>query len=154
MKIFSIFLIVFTSLNLLSAEIRGLVVGVSDGDTITVLDDMDKGRFRIRLYGIDAPEKKQDFGQKAKQYLSSRLFRKAVVIRYKEIDRYGRIVGKVYLGHIEINLEILQNGYAWHYKNYDNSEEYSQAELNAKRKGIGLWSMKNPIPPWTFRKKK
>ena len=154
MKFLILFLIVFTSLNLLSAEIKGLVVGVSDGDTITVLDDMDKGRFRIRLYGIDAPEKNQDFGQKAKQYLSSRLFRKSVVIRYKEIDRYGRIVGKVYLGHIEINLEILQNGYAWHYKNYDNSEEYSLAELNAKRKGIGLWSMKNPIPPWTFRKKK
>lgn len=154
MKFLILFLIVFTSLNLLSAEIRGLVVGVSDGDTITVLDDMDKGRFRIRLYGIDAPEKKQDFGQKAKQYLSSRLFRKSVVIRYKEIDRYGRIVGKVYLGHIEINLEMLKNGYAWHYKNYDNSKEYSLAELNAKRKGIGLWSMKNPIPPWTFRKKK
>lgn len=154
MKIFSVFLIVFTSLNLLSAEIKGLVVGVSDGDTITVLDDMDKGRFRIRLYGIDAPEKKQDFGQKAKQYLSSRLFRKAVVIRYKEIDRYGRIVGKVYLDNEEINVDMLKNGYAWHYKNYDNSEEYSQAEINAKRKGIGLWSMKNPIPPWTFRKKK
>lgn len=153
MKIFSFFLIVFTSLNLLSAEIRGLVVGVSDGDTITILDDMDKGRFRIRLYGIDAPEKKQDFGQKAKQYLSSRLFRKSVVIRYKEIDRYGRIVGKVYLGHIEINLEILQNGYAWHYKNYDNSEEYSQAEINARKKRIGLWSLKNPVPPWNFRKK-
>lgn len=153
MKIFSVFLIVFTSLNLLSAEIRGLVVGVSDGDTITILDDMDKGRFRIRLYGIDAPEKKQDFGQKAKQYLSSRLFRKSVVIRYKEIDRYGRIVGKVYLGHIEINLEILQNGYAWHYKNYDNSEEYSQAEINARKKRIGLWSLKNPVPPWNFRKK-
>lgn len=153
MKIFSIFLIVFTSLNLLSAEIRGLVVGVSDGDTITILDDMDKGKFRIRLYGIDAPEKKQDFGQKAKQYLSSRLFRKSVVIRYKEIDRYGRIVGKVYLGHIEINLEMLQKGYAWHYKNYDNSEEYSQAEINARKKGIGLWSLKNPVPPWNFRKK-
>lgn len=153
MKFLVLFLIVFTSLNLLSAEIRGLVVGVSDGDTITVLDDMDKGRFRIRLYGIDAPEKKQDFGQKAKQYLSSRLFRKSVVIRYKEIDRYGRIVGKVYLGHIEINLEMLQNGYAWHYKNYDNSEEYSQAEINARKKGIGLWSLKNPVPPWNFRKK-
>jgi endonuclease YncB( thermonuclease family) len=153
MKFLILFLIVFTSLNLLSAEIRGLVVGVSDGDTITVLDDMDKGRFRIRLYGIDAPEKKQDFGQKAKQYLSSRLFRKAVVIRYKEIDRYGRIVGKVYLDNEEINVDMLKNGYAWHYKNYDNSEEYSQAEINARKKGIGLWSLKNPVPPWNFRKK-
>ena len=153
MKFLILFLIVFTSLNLLSAEIRGLVVGVSDGDTITVLDDMDKGRFRIRLYGIDAPEKKQDFGQKAKQYLSSRLFRKAVVIRYKEIDRYGRIVGKVYLDNEEINVDMLKNGYAWHYKKYDNSEEYSQAEINSREKGIGLWSLKNPVPPWNFRKK-
>lgn len=153
MKFLILFFIVFTSINLLSAEIRGLVVGVSDGDTITVLDDMDKGRFRIRLYGIDAPEKKQDFGQKAKQYLSSRLFRKAVVIRYKEIDRYGRIVGKVYLDNEEINVDMLKNGYAWHYKNYDNSEEYSQAEINAREKGIGLWSLKNPVPPWNFRKK-
>ena len=92
------------SLAVFSAEIKGKVVAVSDGDTITVLDEMDKGNFKIRLDKIDAPEKKQPFGSKAKQFLSSLIFGKQVTVRFKAVDRYGRIIGTVYCDEVEINL--------------------------------------------------
>ena len=77
------------SLSLFSAEIKGKVVAVTDGDTITVLDEMDKGNFKIRLDKIDAPERTQPFGSKAKQFLSSLIFGKQVSIRYRAVDHYG-----------------------------------------------------------------
>ncbi len=150
--LFTSIILLFT-LSLTAAEIIGKVVGVSDGDTITVLDELDKGRFRIRLFGIDCPEKSQDFGQVAKKHLSSLIFGKRVFIRYREIDRYGRVVGKVLLDGMDINLEMLKAGLAWHYKRYDNTPEYAEAEKRAKEKRIGLWQQPNPIPPWNFRRK-
>lgn len=154
MKSILLSFILFFCVSLFSAEIVGKVVGVSDGDTITVIDDLDKGRFRIRLYGIDAPEKNQDFGQKSKKFLSEKVFGKVVKVRFKEIDRYGRIVGKIIVDDIEINLEMLKAGMAWHYYNYDKTQSYIEAQNQAKKRGIGLWSMRNPIPPWEFRRKK
>lgn len=135
-----------------SAEIIGKVVGVTDGDTITVLDDMDKGRFRIRLDKIDAPEKKQTFGAKAKQYLSTLIYGKKVKIRFKKIDNYGRILGIVYLDGKEINLQMVQDGLAWHYRHYDNTESYITAEQIARANKKGLWIEKDPINPYIFRK--
>lgn len=146
-------IIILFTLSLSAAEIIGKVVGVSDGDTITVLDDLDKGRFRIRFFGIDCPEKSQDFGNVAKKYLSSLIFGKKVSIRFREVDRYGRIVGKVILDGTDINLKMLEAGLAWHYKRYDNTPEYAEAEKKAKEKRIGLWQQPNPIPPWNFRRK-
>lgn len=151
--LFSLFIFLFT-FYLTSAEIIGKVVGVSDGDTITVLDELDKGRFKIRFFGIDCPEKSQDFGNVAKKHLSSLIFGKRVSVRFKEIDRYGRIVGKVSLDGIDINLKMLEAGLAWHYKRYDDTAEYAEAEKKAKESGIGLWKQPNPIPPWNFRRKK
>lgn len=153
MKKISLFILLFT-LSLSAAEITGKVVGVSDGDTITVLDEADHGRFRIRLHGIDCPEKNQDFGNVAKSYLSSLIFGKIVKVRYKEIDRYGRIVGLVLLDGTDINLKMLEAGLAWHYKRYDGNPEYAEAENQARKNRIGLWQQPNPIPPWNFRKKK
>ena len=140
------------SLSLFSAEIIGKVVGVSDGDTITVSDNLDKGKFRIRLNKIDAPEKKQAFGNKAKQYLSSLIFGKQVSVRFKEIDRYGRISGVIYCDGAEINLVMVQNGYAWHYSYYDKTPAYIQAEKQARADKKGLWADPNPINPYQFRK--
>lgn len=153
MKSILLSFILFFCISLFSAEMTGKVVGISDGDTITIIENLDNGRFKIRLYGIDAPEKKQDFGQKAKQYLSSLIFNKEVKIKFTEIDRYGRIIGKVYLNDIEINIEMLKAGMAWHYSRYDQTSAYITAEKQARKNGIGLWSMKNPIPPWNFRRK-
>jgi endonuclease YncB( thermonuclease family) len=92
------------SLPVFSAEIIGKVIGISDGDTITVLDDMDKGIFKVRLDKIDAPEKKQAFGNKSRQFLSSLIWGKKVSVRFKAVDRYGRIVGVIYLDGTESNL--------------------------------------------------
>ena len=144
----------FLSLSLFSAEIIGKVVGVSDGDTITVLDEMDKGNFKIRLDKIDAPEKKQAFGSKAKQFLSALIFGKQVTVRYKAVDRYGRIVGVVYCDGVEINLVMVQNGYAWHYCHYDKTPEYIQAEKQARADKKGLWADPAPVNPYEFRKQK
>ena len=121
------------SLSLFSAEIKGKVVAVTDGDTITVLDEMDKGNFKIRLDKIDAPERTQPFGSKAKQFLSSLIFGKQVSVRFKEIDRYGRVLGVIYCDGAEINLVMVQNGYAWHYSYYDKTPAYIQAEKQARQ---------------------
>ena len=142
------------SLSLFSAEIKGKVVAVTDGDTITVLDEMDKGNFKIRLDKIDAPEKNQAFGNKAKQFLSSLIFGKQVSIRYKAVDRYGRILGVIYYDGAEINLVMVQNGYAWHYSYYDKTPAYIQAEKQARADKKGLWAAPNPVNPYKFRKMK
>lgn len=129
------------------------VVGVSDGDTITVLD-AEKKTHKIRLQHIDTPERKQSFGTKAKQMLSDKVFGKEVRIERHSKDRYGRTIGVVYLGSRCINLEMVQEGWAWHYKQFSKSSEYAEAEKAAKKKKLGLWQDTNPIPPWEFRKKK
>ena len=146
--------LLFLSLSLFSAEIKGKVVAVTDGDTITVLDEMDKGNFKIRLDKIDAPEKKQAFGNQAKQFLSSLIFGKQVTVRYKAVDRYGRIVGVVYCDGVEINLVMVRNGYAWHYSYYDKTPAYIQAEKQARADKKGLWASNVPMNPYEFRKMK
>jgi endonuclease YncB( thermonuclease family) len=135
-----------------SAEITGRVIGVSDGDTITVLDDMDQGKFRIRLDKIDAPEKKQAFGNKARQYLSTLIFGKKVSIRFKRIDNYGRVLGIVFLNGTEINRQMVQSGFAWHYSYYDKTPAYIEAEKRARAEKQGLWLDPAPINPFEFRK--
>ena len=147
-----LFVLLLLSLPLFSAEIKGKVVGVTDGDTIKVLDDLDKGLFRIRLDKIDAPEKNQAFGQKSKQYLSNLVFGKQVIIRFREIDRYGRILGTVFCNGVEINLVMVQNGYAWHYSCYDKTSAYIQAEKQSRTEKKGLWADPKPIKPCEFRK--
>lgn len=153
-RILLILFVIAAAVSVSGAEIIGRVVGVADGDTITVLDEMDKGRFRVRLYGIDAPEKKQAFGNKSKQYLSSLVYSKRVSVRFSTVDRYGRIVGRVYVSGKDISLVMLSAGYAWHYVQYDKSPEYAAAENKARSAGVGLWSDRSPVQPWEFRKRR
>ena len=128
----------------------GKVVSVADGDTITVL--LDKQQHRIRLEGIDAPEGHQDFGSKAKKVLSDKVFGKDVLVKWTRRDKYRRILGHIYLGDRFINLELVQEGMAWHYKQYSKDRALAQAEREAKEAKRGLWAQPNPIPPWEFRK--
>ena len=100
-------------------EIRGKVVGIADGDTITVLD-AEKVQHKIRLEGIDAPEKGQAFGTKSKEKMSELVGEKEVVVKWSKKDRYGRILGDVYLGDRHINVEMVKDGLAWHFKQYSN----------------------------------
>ncbi|OZA25665.1 MAG: nuclease [Hydrogenophilales bacterium 17-64-11] len=138
--------------------IHGRVVGVSDGDTITVLD-ANHQQHRIRLTGIDAPEKKQEFGNVSKQALSGMVFGKEVSVNFAKRDRYGRVLGRVSApGVQDVNLAQISAGMAWHYKRYAGDQPaaeraaYAAAERLAQAKGRGLWADKSPTPPWDFRR--
>jgi endonuclease YncB( thermonuclease family) len=130
----------------------GKVVAVSDGDTITVL----YGRVgkKVRLDGIDAPERKQDYGTRARQFVGSKVFGKTVQIDFKGTDRYGRLIGLVVLPDKTIlNHEIVRNGLAWWYRKYapdDHLLERLEADACSARRG--LWQQANPTPPWEFRR--
>src|SRR5262245_51793332 len=94
----------------------GKVVKISDGDTIT--DLLDKTQHKIRLEGIDAPEKGQAYGTKARKALADKVFSQTVRVDWKQRDRYGRIVGRIYLGDRDISMEMVRDGGAWHYQRY------------------------------------
>ena len=134
-------------------RIIGKVVHIADGDTITVLQN--NIQHKIRLYGIDCPEKSQDFGNRAKQVLSEQVFDKQVQVTQKDIDRYGRVVGMVYVGNTCVNEEIIKAGLAWVYNQYCKDSVCSQwrsMEIQARQSRIGLWSHPDPVPPWEYRR--
>ena len=161
-----IFLLLLTC-SVQAETLTGRVVGVADGDTITVLD-ADKRQHKIRLQGIDAPEKTQPFGQRSKENLSRLVFGKDVRVDWGKRDRYGRIIGKVWVqpvscatcpitlnaGHAQITV-----GLAWWYRKYAEEQspedrgayEFSEQEARAKR--VGLWGDPDPAPPWEWRRR-
>ncbi len=132
------------------------VIGVKDGDTVEVL--YYQLPIVIRLEHIDAPEKKQAFGTVSKQKLSDLAFGKTVTLVSKgkkgNSDGRGRMIAEIYTNEKTcLNKEMLKAGLAWHYKKYSTNAEYAQLETIAKKKRVGLWSDKNPIAPWNFRRK-
>jgi endonuclease YncB( thermonuclease family) len=139
--------------------LSGRVVGVADGDTITVLDST-HAQHKIRLAGIDAPEKKQAFGNVSKKSLSDMVFNQQVDVEWHKEDRYGRKVGKVLVNDEDVNLEQIKRGMAWFYKKYkgeliqEDRIIYDQAQLEAEANQVGLWVDSYPIPPWDFRKQR
>lgn len=136
-----------------ASTIRGKVIKVSDGDTITILKNNEKTK--IRLYGIDAPEKAQNYGIKSLDVLNKMIFNKIVEVEVKSKDRYGRTVGVIYFNNININLYMVETGNAWWYKQYAKNEiEYKKAEESAKERKIGLWNESNFLSPWEYRKNK
>jgi micrococcal nuclease len=136
-----------------ASELAGKVVGVSDGDTFTLLL-ANNTTVRIRLHGIDTPEKGQPFGENAKQYTSNLIFNKQVKVKQTDTDRYGRIVGIVSNpANINVNEALLKAGMAWHYKKYDSNPIWANFEKEARAAKIGLWQNAKPIPPWDWRKK-
>lgn len=170
------FLVILATLILLSTSaiaknvplriIEGMVVKVSDGDTINVDDN--GTRVKVRLYGIDAPETPkvnyrtgrvnkpgQLAGNEAWKALDKKIFRKRVQLKVMDIDRYKRLVSVVLLGNRDINREMVAEGWAWAYRQYlDRSyaSEYINAEEQARARRLGLWKSSNPQPPWKFRK--
>lgn len=139
--------------------IEGRVIGVADGDTLTVLDSSNK-QHRIRCQGIDAPERAQDFGEEAKKRLSGMAFGRDATVRYDKLDKYGRVVGKVIVGATDVCGEMVWSGLAWHYKQYEGEQPptertiYAEAEKRARGLGIGIWSKPAPTAPWDFRRAK
>ena len=128
------------------------VVSISDGDTFRGLTK-DNEEIKFRIYGIDAPEKHQAFGNKSQQYLSSLIFRKTVGIKVQSTDHFDRQVVWVYTPDKKnVAAEMLKAGMAWHFKKYDKSKEYAALEVEARLRRLGLWIDKNPIAPWNFRR--
>ena len=138
-------------------SLTGRVVGVSDGDTITVLDAAHR-QHKIRLTGIDAPESGQSFGTSSKKALSDCAFGKQAAIEGDKLDRYGRTLGKVVVGGVDCNLRQISLGLAWHFKRYASerpraeSDAYAAAETAARNARHGLWAdAAAPTPPWDWR---
>lgn len=135
----------------------GRVVGISDGDTLTVLA-ANKRQYKVRLQGIDSPEKKQAFGQKCKESLMMLSANLPAQVEAYKLDRYGRIIGKVTVEGRDVALEQLNKGCAWHYKAYANEqpavdrEAYAAAEKQARQQRRGLWRGKRPQAPWDYRR--
>lgn len=131
--------------------INGKVIKIVDGDTFDVLTD-DKITIRIRMNGIDCPERKQDYYQVCKDALAGYIFGKDVKLITFGKDRYTRTIADVFYNMQNINLAMIKNGFAWHYKKYSSDSIMAKAEEEARATKIGLWKMKNPIAPWGFRK--
>jgi endonuclease YncB( thermonuclease family) len=142
-------LLASASLSAAVGHFAGTVIGVADGDTITVLRN--RAPVKIRLDGIDAPEQGQDFGQRARLFMSGLVFGKTVGVDVRSLDRYGRLVARVDIGGVDLSTALIKAGMAWHYKQYSRDAALAQAEVTARGQRIGLWQRPNPQPPWEFR---
>ena len=137
-----------------AAQFIGQVVGVIDGDTISVLRYGKAAK--VRLHGIDTPEKRQAFGTKAREFTSNLVFKKAVTVIVRDTDRYGRIVGEVLLpGGRHLNRELVRVGMAWWYRRYaPDDTTLANLEAQARMARRGLWADASPVPPWEWRKQR
>lgn len=151
MKRFCLVLI-FVLLSLLCSAQRFTVkvVSITDGDTFIALNN-DNLQLKIRVYGIDAPEKKQAFGSKSKDFLSSLIFGKYITIDVKSKDKYGRYIANVYSEGKDVSLLMIHEGMAWHFTKFDDNEVYEAAQMKARKAKRGLWADPSPIAPWDFR---
>ncbi len=133
---------------------KGTVIWVYDGDTIKLKSYKGK-EYVIRLDRIDAPEHGQPYFKESKDCLFKLAYNKEVTVKKKSIDKYGRIVGRVKIvgSNIDISVEMIKSGMAWHYKYFDRSWKLAKLEKKAKKKKLGLWANSNPIPPWEHRRK-
>lgn len=158
MKIIIVLLLAVVSCASFADQLQGKVIKVTDGDTVNVLTS-DNQTHKIRLSGIDAPEKSQAFGNKSKQALVDEVDGKIVIVEFNKRDKYQRIVGKIIFNGRDVNLNQIKRGLAWHYKKYEGEQDvedrsiYANAEYLAQRDKVGLWFDANPIPPWDYRKK-
>lgn len=157
MKIKLLFLVVFTLFlvfcDFSTERLSGEVVKVADGDTFTI-ETATGERIKIRLFGIDAPERGQDFGTKSGQFLKDLCLKKLVTIDDKGKDQYGRTLGVAYLDGLNINEEMVRNGLAWYYNYSEDDPRLERLEREARRQQINIWSMKNPMSPHEYRKGK
>ena len=159
MKIIIALILATASCASFADQLVGKVIKVTDGDTVNVFTS-DHVTYKIRLLGIDAPEKKQAFGNRSKQALAELIDGKTVTVDYNKLDRYQRALGKIMFNGQDVNLRQVKLGLAWHYKKYEKEQDvedrsiYANAEYLAQRDKVGLWTDSNPLAPWDFRKQK
>ena len=134
--------------------IYGTVVGITDGDTLTILTAINKTA-KIRLAEIDTPERSQPYGKRAKQELSDLTFKKPVAIRLVGIDRYERIVGRIYVDDLDVSAEMVRLGAAWVYRKYAKDATLYKLEDEARADNRGLWGLPEAqrVPPWEWRRR-
>jgi len=145
----------FTGINHANAQqeqLTGTVVGITDGDTFTLLKK-DSTTIKVRLASIDCPERKQAYSARAKEFVSDAIFGKEVEVRIQSKDRYRRYIAMVYYGRKCLNEELLKNGYAWHYKKYSKDARLQSMEDKARKRRIGLWADTHPVAPWNWRER-
>jgi len=135
-----------------AAELRGRVVGISDGDTLTLLTAR-REQVRIRLSDIDTPERGQPFGRRARRAPSDLAFGKAVRVVVRDADRYGRSVGRVFAGAQDVNAELVRRGAAWVFRRYSDDSALLRLERIARAERRGLWGLPEArrVPPWAWR---
>ena len=156
MRAIAVLLTVF-SIQCSAANIEGKVIKVADGDTVTVLDESNQ-QHRVRLTGIDAPERHQAHGGESTESLIGLVYLQKVIVQSSGKDRYKRVLGKILLDGLDVNLEQVKRGFAWHYKQYEKEQTsedqggYAQAEVLARQQRLGLWILESPIPPWEYRR--
>ncbi len=133
-------------------ELRGRVVGIADGDTLTLLTDQ-REQVRIRLAEIDTPERRQPYGDRARQALAALAFGKVVRVEVVDIDRYGRTVGRIRETAVDVNAELVRRGAAWVYRRYNRDLSLLQLEDEARAARRGLWALPEAerMPPWEWR---
>jgi len=130
--------------------LAGRVIGVHDGDTVTLLME-DNQQIKVRLAQIDAPEINQEFGQESKQSLRNMVFECDVRVEKETIDKYGRTVGMIYVGDINVNKAQVSQGMAWAYRQFVHDQSLIQDEENAHLSHMGLWANQDPVAPWSYR---
>jgi endonuclease YncB( thermonuclease family) len=146
--------IILGSLPSTCFALTGKVISVADGDTITVLDSSNQTH-KIRLYGIDCPEKRQAYGKAAKKHTSQLTYRKIANVKEYDTDRYGRTVGVVTVDGVNVNESLIDNGYAWQYRKYCKASfcnDWLALEADAQMAQVGLWKDSNAQAPWEWRK--
>ncbi len=150
-----ILVVLLLSAPAMSSELQGHVVSIADGDTFTLLT-ADKQQVRIRLAEIDTPESGQPYGNRAKQALADLVFGKDVRVEVQDIDRYGRTVGRPYVGDVDVCAELVENGFAWAYRQYLRDPKLLELEKDAQDSKRGLWSLPEyeRIAPWDWRRGK
>ena len=144
-------LLLLTALPAWGETLTGRVVAIADGDTLTLLIAGSQ-QVKIRLHGIDAPESRQPWGARARQALSEMAFRREVRVEVRDTDRYGRTVGRIYAGPVDINAEIVRGGMAWVYTRYNRDPALPALEAEARAARRGLWADPRPVPPWDWRR--
>ncbi|WP_255569553.1 thermonuclease family protein [Neoroseomonas alba] len=136
----------------MAREIQGRVVGISDGDTVTVLTEQ-RRQVRVRLAEIDAPERRQPFGDRARQMLSGLAFERRVRVVVTGTDRNGRAIGRMFVGTVDANAEMVRRGGAWVFRRYSNDPALLRLEAKAREARRGLWALPpgQRVPPWEWR---
>lgn len=145
-------LLFFLSSIISFSQTKATVIGISDGDTITVLL-FDKSKLKLRLAEVDCPEKGQAFAKNAKQFTSEQVFGKQIVFFKTDKDRYGRDIAKIYYDNGKyLSEQLIKNGLGWWYSSYSKDRNLEVLEMKARSKKIGLWKDKNVISPWDYRR--